>query len=235
LTLTLKFDLIFSWFMMVFEFTKSSSLRELQLRETLMGEAAKVASALLAAMDSLEDSALHSMCASLTLQIKPWLDLNDDAIKSKFEKFSKRQHSSSQMNAESGENHATLSLREAVSAVQQFIGSNGELLDKVMTCSIEKMPEILGTQLDGLGNAFASLDSKKTSWLKTFDSQSDMTEASQQLITQVESLAATAKTILACQSGEEVGSQEAVASGAPNYVKNMAAWPSLLVTRDLRP
>ena len=62
-----------------------------------------------------------------------------------------------------------------------------------------------------------------------------MTEASQQLITQVESLAATAKTILACQSGEEVGSQEAVASGAPNYVKNMAAWPSLLVTRDLRP
>ena len=94
-----------------------------------------MASAILDHMGTMEDKLLEDAWATLTMQIKPWLDIKNEDVKSKLQSLAARKQSATQQlsSAEShGHGEIAAALLEAVEPVKSLIGGKGELCEKLM-------------------------------------------------------------------------------------------------------
>lgn len=186
--------------------------------------AGKVALSMLKHMSTVDQATLDDECAGWILMIKPWLDMENEGLKSKFEALQARKHSGCQQKeSDSAQSKSIKELCEAVDAVQHLIGRKGELTNKLLICSMEKMAELLAaSNADGLGKLFLDLDSKLIAFLKTRPSLENARDESeseviQKLVNDAETLVSASKMVLACQSGSLAeGLNLTVNSPSPN-------------------
>ena len=156
-------------------------------------------------MKDLDGQVLDDTCSSLLLHIKPFVDVKNDDVAALLKHFTERGATVAtgpKLGAGQTESPYAADLSCAVRGLQQIIGSSGELIDKVMNCSIEKLPDVLSlAPPEPFGAAYAQVETKKAAWLKTLEPGHDMSDEAQTLSEQVNCLVNVAKTILACHSG----------------------------------
>ena len=163
-----------------------------------MGTTAKrIGLAILLQLDTVKLSELDwNIIGNLAIQIKPWLDLKDGAVESKFNDIMNRKNSSWEEEM-SGPAEA---LCQAVLSIERLIGVKGSLLDVYSACSIDKMFSI-SQNLSTLGDAYVSLDGMHLAWQKSVDESTPLSDKIKSLAEEAELLLHRGKIILACHSG----------------------------------
>ena len=129
-------------------------------------------------MGTMEDKLLEDVWATLTMQIKPWLDIKNEDVKSNCNHLP---HGSSLRRNSCHQQSLMVMVKLQLHFLKQWnpvkslIGGKGELCEKLMVCSVEKMPDML-SGLEGLGHLYLKLESKFNEALKSLGPSSEHTD-----------------------------------------------------------